>query len=548
MFRSKLFYFIYFLLIQFFPLAQNYSIILGRPTQNSITLSLLFDQNSEFYIDYGIESGAYKNKTSIASVSANVPLEYNLSGLAKSTRYYYKLFYRKIGQVTYISSPEYQFITQRETNSSFVFTVEADEHLYDKKGVDNLYKICLANQLSDKPDFMISLGDTFGDDHNPTTITSQELKTLHYNYRPFLGTICHSVPFYFCLGNHEGENNYYIKQNPPNNLTIQATLWRKYYYPNPFPNDFYSGNSEVEGFDVGNPENYYSWQWGDALFVVLDAYRYQSVEGTSEKPKSWDWTLGKKQYDWMRSTLEKSQAKYKFVFAHHIRGQDRGALTNAKLYEWGGNEGDGKTYSFDKNRPGWGKPIHQVFKDTGVNIFFQGHDHLFAKEDLDNVVYQEVPMASDSTYEIGMLANADAYTANQRNGSGHIRVSVNPENIKVDFVRAYLPADTKSGQKQNKEIGFTYTIGKNSNPLVLGTEPSNKIALKVIPNPVDEKCIIDLSGTYKDVTFRLYNLNGNLILETKSYQFSTQNFPEGIYILTANVDEELYHQKILIKH
>lgn len=246
--------------------------------------------------------------------------------------------------------------------------------------------------------------------------------------------------------------------------------------------------------------------------------------------------------------LEKSQAKYKFVFAHHIRGQDRGALTNAKLYEWGGNEGDGKTYSFDKNRPGWGKPIHQVFKDTGVNIFFQGHDHLFAKEDLDNVVYQEVPMASDSTYEIGMLANADAYTANQRNGSGHIRVSVNPENIKVDFVRAYLPADTKSGQKQNKEIGFTYTIGKNSNPLVLGTEPSNKIALKVIPNPVDEKCIIDLSGTYKDVTFRLYNLNGNLILETKSYQFSTQNFPEGIYILTANVDEELYHQKILIKH
>ena len=134
-----------------------------------------------------------------------------------------------------------------------------------------MYKICLANQLADKPDFMLSLGDTFGDDHYPTTITSTELKDLHSYYRPFLGEIAHSVPFYFCLGNHEGENNFYLPLNPPNNLTAWATVWRKYYYPNPSPNSFYSGNTQVEPNGLGLPENYYAWTWGDALFVILDA-------------------------------------------------------------------------------------------------------------------------------------------------------------------------------------------------------------------------------------------------------------------------------------
>jgi hypothetical protein len=67
---------------------------------------------------------------------------------------------------------------------------------------------------------MLSLGDIFGDDHNPFTITSAELDVLHANYRPFLGSICHSIPFYVCLGNHEGENDYYLGKTPPNNLAI----------------------------------------------------------------------------------------------------------------------------------------------------------------------------------------------------------------------------------------------------------------------------------------------------------------------------------------
>jgi hypothetical protein len=32
-----------------------------------------------------------------------------------------------------------------------------------KKGVDNLYRVALNNQAKDNPDFMLTLGDIFGD-------------------------------------------------------------------------------------------------------------------------------------------------------------------------------------------------------------------------------------------------------------------------------------------------------------------------------------------------------------------------------------------------
>ena len=145
------------------------------------------------------------------------------------------------------------------------------------------------------------------------------------------------------------------------------------------------------------------------------------------------------------------------VFAHHVRGQGRGGVTNAKLFEWGGYEENGTTYSFNTNRPGWGKPIHQLFVDNHVNIFFQGHDHVFSHEVLDGVTYQSMPMPSDSTYQIGILANGDAYTSDVVDGTGHVRVNVSPSGLKVDYIKAYLPAD-ENGTRKNGQVAFSYTI------------------------------------------------------------------------------------------
>ncbi|MEI7423603.1 MAG: metallophosphoesterase [Prolixibacteraceae bacterium] len=435
---------------------KGFSEILGRPTNTSVTMSILFDQSSDVYWEYGTSTGVYPLKTATFTAIKDKPLETDFTNLSANTKYFYRTCYRASGVTSsFLAGSEHSFQTQRPAGSAFTFTIESDEHMYDKKGVVSIYQITLNNQSLDNPDFMLTLGDTFGDDHQATSITSAQLDALHKYYRAFFGKVSHSVPLFVCLGNHEGENDYYMGLTPPNNLAINGTLWRKYYYPNPFPNAFYSGNTENEPWGISQPQNYYAWTWGDALFVVLDVYRYQNK--TNPKPEGWDWSLGQTQYNWLKTTLEASKSKYKFVFAHHVRGEGRGALNLAKYFEWGGYESNGTTFSFASKRLGWAKPIHQLFVDNKVNIFFQGHDHLFAHEVLDGVAYQEVPMPSDSTYQIGKLANADAYVSDVVDGTGHLRVNVSPAGIKVDYVQAYLPRD-ENGSRKNRQVAFTYSI------------------------------------------------------------------------------------------
>lgn len=92
---------------------------------------------------------------------------------------------------------------------------------------------------------------------------------------------------------------------------------------------------------------------------------------------------------------------------------------------------------------------------NGVTIFFQGHDHLFAKQERDGVVYQELPEPADPAYT---LYNADAYkTGVKLPNSGHVRVTVSAADVKVEYVRAWLSKDEKDGHT-NGEVAYSYTI------------------------------------------------------------------------------------------
>lgn len=488
--------------------AQTPNIILGRPTDTSMTANIIFDQNVQYYFEYGKQKGVYTNQTATFNNQANTPDEIDMRNLTGNTRYYYRLRYKLPNATTFVASPEYYFQTQRAAGSTFRFIVNADEHLYDKKGYRPMYQVTLANHAKDSADFMISLGDTFGDDHDSLIMTSATSEAYHKDYRQYLGAICPSLPFYFCLGNHEGEIGSWLGRNAPNNMAIYGTLWRKYYYPNPFPNTFYSGNMVEEGYGMGKPENYYAWTWGDALFIVLDVYRHCDI---NDKPQNWDWTLGKTQYDWFKNTLTTSTAKQKFVFCHHTRGQGRGGAVTAKGYEWGGYGGtDATNYQFDTYRPGWGKPIHQLMKDNGVKIFFQGHDHLYAKEVVDGVVYQETPMPADSSYQIGVLANADAYTDVTKDGTGHLRVTVSPTCVTVDFVRAYLPKDTLTGLRKNREIGHTYNVGTFCT--TANEEVQEGQNFMVYPNPAKDVLTVEAPFTIgQNRRVELVNMQGQVV-------------------------------------
>ena len=169
-------------------------------------------------------------------------------------------------------------------------------------------------------------------------------------------------------------------------------------------------------------------------------------------------SIGDAQYQWLKKTLDESNARYKFVFNHHVMGTGRGGVEMADLYEWGGRD-PGGTWRFNEKRPDWEMPIHQLMVKNGVTIFFQGHDHLFARQEKDGVIYQEVPNPADDTYQV---FNGDAYRSGDiLANSGHLLVTVSQENVRVDYVRSFLPEDQAGGQK-NGQIAFSYTIASQS--------------------------------------------------------------------------------------
>jgi hypothetical protein len=532
--------------------------LLSRPTDNSVMVTVVPKNAIQIFYEYGTVPGTYTAQTDTVQSTANVPVKKLLINLSSDTRYFYRIRYKTSTSNGFLAGEECDFTTRRKRGESFSFAITADSHLYDKKGIPVMMNVSMQNILEDHPDFVIDLGDTFGDDHTPTTTSQSDMMTLHSNFLPYITTPCKSAHFFFCLGNHEGENGYYYLQTPPNNLSIYATLARKYYYSNPVPDDFYTGNNSSEGYGIGLPENYYAWEWGDALFVVLDVYRPDTI---NDKPQNWDWTLGRQQYEWFRQTVESSNAKYKFVFAHHLRGQGRGAANLANQFEWGGY--DGTTYAFPAKRPGWEAPVHQLMVHNGVNVFFQGHDHLFAQEALDGIIYQECPMTADSTYMIGMLANADAYKSNQMNGTGYIRVTVSPDSSKVEYVRSYLPRDTSATQK-NHGVAFSYTLSSRTT----GVEKQDYSRPSIIleqnyPNPFNPSTDIRYSiPAAQYVTLKVFDVNGKEVatlvnsfqqagIHKISFSATTSlnnykgNLPSGIYFYQLRTGETVITKKAI---
>lgn len=103
-------------------------------------------------------------------------------------------------------------------------------------------------------------------------------------------------------------------------------------------------------------------------------------------------------------------------------------------------------------------PIHQLLVANKVTAVFHGHDHLFVKQELDGIIYQAVPQPSAARYDQINSAKEYGYiTGDVLPSSGHLRVTVSSAQVKIDYVRAYLPQD-ENAQRKNGKVDFTYTL------------------------------------------------------------------------------------------
>lgn len=444
------------------------TLILGRPTATSVTLSARPESPSEIFVEFGTEPGAYDRQTPPAVLEAGSPREFQLDDLQPDSRYFYRLSSRPAGSdLAFTPGEEHSFHTQRARSSSFVFCLQGDSHPERAGTMFNadLYARTLRGAAADQPDFYVLLGDDFSVD----TLKSADAASVAERYTlqlPWLSLLAHTSPLFLVNGNHE-QSARYLLDGTPDNVAVWARNARNRYYPQPAPDGFYSGDEE-EVPHIGLPRDYFAWEWGDALFVVLDPYwgspvAVDNVFGAkSHDPgqngktaDKWTITHGDAQYQWLKKTLEESTARWKFVFAHHVLGTGRGGAEIARQFEWGGFNEKGE-FQFPAKRPNWALPIHQLMAANGVTVFFHAHDHLFAREQVDGVVYQETPNPADNTYT---AFNADAYpNADVFPNSGYLRVSVGPDEVKVDYIRQYLPVDENAPERVSGAVQFSYTI------------------------------------------------------------------------------------------
>ena len=490
-----------------------FSQILGRPTDRSVTVSILSATTVDAFVEYGTTRGSYTKRTPARTVSADTPAEFEIGGLSPSTAYFYRVQTKAAGELEFTNRDAASFRTQREHGEAFTFGVQGDSHpeRLGKMYEPDLYVQTMKNVANDAPDFYFLMGDDFSIERliERGGKSQHAVNAIYAHQRGFLGLVGKSTPLMLVNGNHEQAAKYLL-DGTANNFAVFAGKARTTYFPLPAPGGIYTGNATpVE--HIGQLRDYYAWEWGDALFMVIDPYWHSPVAvdndagargparddagetardgrrgGGRGRRDLWQITLGDEQYRWLESTLKRSKAKFKFVFSHHVSGTGRGGVEVAPYYEWGGQDrrggggGGGRNRQgaatdvqpeqlpargldrFFQMRPTWEKPIHALMRDTGVTIFFQGHDHLYARQELDGVIYQTCPNPADPTFT---AFNREAYHSGDIfPNSGHLRVTVtggDEASCKVEYVRAARPGD-EADHGKNGTVVHQYTVRPRS--------------------------------------------------------------------------------------
>jgi hypothetical protein len=429
--------------------AHALDVVLGRAGADRLTLSALAYQDWRGTLAWGAAGGAPAHSRPL-TLSAGAPQAVVLDGLALDTAYVCEL-----RDVAGAAAWRGAFHTQRPRGSTYVFTITADSHL-DQQTDPALYEQTLRQTVADRPDLHLDLGDTFMTEKYPGDFHAARAQYLAQRY--YFGLLSASAPVYLTLGNHDGELGWLLDRDPDNIVTWSCNL-RKALFPNPEPGGIYGGNN-LPAAGCGLPQNYFAWEWGDALFVVLDPFW-----PTRERPRPddgrWARTLGEPQYRWLSRVLAGSRASYKFVFIHHLVGgadkDSRGGIEAAPYCEWGGRNSDGSD-GFAAHRTGWGLPIHELLRQYGVTAVFHGHDHFYAHQELDGIDYQEVPQPGHRGAGNTRPAESYGYAAGKiLPGAGHLRVTVGPAGAKVEFVQAVAPDEQGPGWEDGR-IADSYVL------------------------------------------------------------------------------------------
>jgi hypothetical protein len=289
--------------------------------------------------------------------------------------------------------------------------------------------------LEIKPDLVIDMGDTVGQDSYPIWGTDgnwEELmpkdalniqsKILWERKRRTVNALTPEIPYYQVLGNHDGEVGWFTDTQPYTQAFAKAHRKRAFRQPEPLrmierlrlnaslKNGQYS-NSDWLFSNTG--QNYFPvlWSGGDIRFYILDVNSY-----LLKKPRTiYDWTLGLEQRDLVESMLEDGQdSPWKFICYHNVLGgyplgsqKVVGAYGRGPLFS---REDYAKIHQIDPSLDIDLDSVEQIWlteaaQKADVRGFFYAHDHIFFAKDIGQTKSGKKMM--------GVCAGATTYSGSQ---------------------------------------------------------------------------------------------------------------------------------------
>ncbi len=346
-----------------------------------------------------------------------------VDGLEPGTRYEYRIEAPALlGTQTEIVF-EGSATTQRPRGESFSFTIIADTHVpqatdlaQSRALIEATYSAVMSDVAAfEAPDFIVNLGDML-DFHlygfNKPPLVPEGSRDAYMNYRSLMGPLLGNAAHFPVIGNWEGENGCFTDE-----VIDRSRSQRLRYLPAPEPTTYPEGGSDNE--------DYYAFQWGDALFVVLNVMTYTETchdltLASDEDGRPEDWTLGSEQLAWLQKTLDEATSKWRFVLVHHVVGGAGGDAENAAYGRGGGLS----AYIGEQAL------VHEMMQEAGVQIFFYGHDHVFTDMVVDGIHYT-LPGSAGAPWKFDTY---DTGYVNYWPDSGYGRVNVSPEMVQVDFI------------------------------------------------------------------------------------------------------------------
>lgn len=315
--------FVLFLSLIFFGKAQSQVVnrypVLQRPSQTTATIAWRRANSSTGTLYLGTTPNIWFD--SMETVGLEKKHFFDLAGLQANTQYYYQV--KSIApNDTFISAIEYFYTAPLPTQDKISFLAYGDCGYNNK--IQNEVGALMQTEIVD---FGLVTGDV------DQGIGNAYDKVFFGVYKEMLKQNCH----FTCIGNHDtyfdGAKTYldafYLFQNNPD-----------------------------------SSERYYSFDWGNAKFICLDA--------------NLDYTTGSKQYNWMIEQLKSNTQKWLFVYFHQP------PWTNA----WSGDYGvPGSPYFLYQGDKKMRTDLVPAFEKYKVDFVVNGHSHCYQRGEMNGVQY-----------------------------------------------------------------------------------------------------------------------------------------------------------------